>query len=116
MPTLKEHIKLILVLLNQHPDKEFYKLYLFCRDLLSDTELHSVINNDLDYFRSDFFSKPILGNRHYYYDKVIKTNIGLKTMRWFVETQLIQMIELHLKLETGNINSIVTLESVENLL
>jgi hypothetical protein len=116
LPTLKQHIALILALLRVSPNREFYKLYGLARQLVSRSDMHKVTNDDIDYFQSNFFSREILGNRSYYYDRTINTGIGPKTMRWFVENHLIPMIELHLMLVRNGIRKQVTIESVENLL
>lgn len=128
LPTLKQHVALILVLLRASPNKEFSYMYRLCQQLVSNSELHQIVATDTEYFTSDkwhWFPKEntwvcrcsIETMTGYYYDRVILTAIGHRTMRWFVETQLVPMIELHLKLASNDKKEyIVTLESVENLL
>lgn len=117
MPTLKQHIALILALLRAAPNKDFTYLYGLARLLVSNNSLHSISNDDIEYFTSDDHYWLHDGLASYYYDRIIHTSIGPRTMRWFVETQLIPLIELHIKISTcgSNMNP-VTLESVENLL
>lgn len=119
LPTLKQHVALILALLRACPNKEFSNLYGLARMLVSNSSLHSISNEDIRYFSSDDSYWLHDGLASYYYDRIITTGIGPRTMRWFVETQLIPLIELHIKLSTATtslkeIN--ITLESVENLL
>lgn len=119
LPTLKQHVALILALLRACPNKEFSNLYGLARLLVSNSSLHSISDEDFDYFSTaydDFDSMPKC-KKHYHYDRIITTSIGPRTMRWFVENQLIPLIELHIKISTNGSNmNLVTLESVENLL
>ena len=115
LPTLKQHIALILALLRVSPSREFYKLYGLAQSLVSRGELHSVVATDIFYFEC-WKSKEPIADRAYYYDRTINTSIGPKTMRWFVENHLIPMIELHLMITRAGIITRITLESVENLL
>lgn len=117
LPTLKQHIALILALLRTSPNKDFTYLYGLARLLVSNSSLHSISNEDIEYFTKDDHYWLHDGLASYYYARIIHTSIGPHTMRWFVETQLIPMIELHIKISTcgSNMNP-VTLESVENLL
>lgn len=119
MPTLKQHVALILALLRACHNKEFSNLYGLARMLVSNTDLHSISDEDIRYFTEDDSYWLHDGLASYYYDRIITSGIGTRTMRWFVETQLIPLIELHIKISTAttslkDIN--VTLESVENLL
>jgi hypothetical protein len=116
LPTLKQHIALILALLRVSPNREFYKLYGLARQLVSRSDMHKVTNDDIDYFSNDDHYWLHDGMRAYYYDRTIETIIGPRTMRWFVENHLIPLIELHLTMERHGIRTQVTIESVENLL
>jgi len=116
LPTLKQHIALILQLIKLSPNKEFYHLYGLCRQLVSNSDLHQVTEVDIDYFLNDDHYWMHDGMSAYYYDRIISTCIGPKTMRWFVESHLIPLIELHIKLSISGSSSQVTIESVENLL
>ena len=117
LPTLKQHIALILALLRASPNKDFTSMYGLARNLVSNSSLHSVAPDDIEYFTNTEYTMYKECKYSYLYSKVIHTSIGPRTMRWFVETQLIPMIELHIKINTcgSNMNP-VTLESVENLL
>lgn len=119
LPTLKQHIALILALLRLCPNKEFTYLYGLAKNLVSNSSLHSISNEDIEYFTNIKYTMYKECKYSYLYTRSIHTGIGPRTMRWFVETQLIPLIELHIKISTAttslkDIN--VTLESVENLL
>lgn len=121
LPTLKQHVALILALLRACPNKEFSNLYGLARMLVSNTDLHTISDEDIGYFSTayDNFDNLPTCKKHYHYDRIITTGIGPRTLRWFVETQLIPLIELHIKLSISNSSNKdinVTLESVENLL
>lgn len=124
LPTLKQHVALILALLRACHNKEFSNLYGLARMLISNNSLHNISDDDIRYFSTayDNFDSMPKCKRHYHYDRSITSGIGPRTLRWFVETQLIPMIELHIKISISNTNNKdnkdinVTLESVENLL
>lgn len=116
LPTLKQHIALILALLKVSPNREFYYLYGLARQLVSNSDLHQVTERDIDYFENEDHYWLHDGMRAYYYDRTINTSIGPKTMRWFVETQLIELIQIHLTVARNGIRTQVTIESAENLL
>jgi hypothetical protein len=118
MPTLKQHIALILALLRVSPNREFYQLYGFARQLVSRSDMHKVTNDDIEHFQTayDCFDRLPVCSKSYHYDRTINTGIGPRTMRWFVENHLIPLIELHLTIVRQGIRTQVTIESVENLL
>lgn len=110
--TLTQHIQLLLKLLAIAPNRNFVTLYNFTKDYLSLTDMYIIAEQDIEALQQRHQVTPATD---YLYNKNIHTIRGNYTLRWFVETELIMLLELRLKLKFRKPIEI-TLESLEILL
>jgi len=119
LPTLIQHIQLVLWLIINSPNREFYKLYALARDLIGNSQLRQVTQHDIEYLTGDFIPEIVGISCDYCYQRVIISPIGKQTMRWFVETQITKMITLSIKLSSEKFIGIndedINIQAIERL-
>lgn len=125
MPTLTEHLRLCMILIQIHPDKRFHTLFRFTQQIINNRDLYQLTPTDVITVTSDpstsdsqYLPMPAAS---YYYHQQVESTVGTKTLRWFVESYVRPLIEtsvlrLQLKISPDSDNRHISLMRLESWL